>query len=310
MTNNNDTTTKSENKVKKAVFLIAGYGTRFLPASKVLPKHILPILDKPLIQYWVEEAVEAGIEEIIFVTGENADCIKKHFSPYPDLENILKSKNKQTLLNKIEKLHSLAKFTYLQQTVLNGDGGALQIAKKLINQDEPILLVFPDYLMPFENNTISNLVQFYEKTGKSILAADEVENEKVSSFGVLDLSDEATETHLTTEVAKITKFVEKPKTLSDAPSNLINTGIAILNDEILGILDQIQSTVNDGEIRVADAFTKHIQNGGALYALKPKNHGFDCGNSVGMLKASIYVALQDEALKDEVIKFMKKTLAY
>jgi UTP--glucose-1-phosphate uridylyltransferase len=286
-------------KVKKAVFLIAGLGTRFLPASKVLPKHILPILDKPLIQYWVEEAAAAGIEEIILVTSKGKTSVEDHFDRNLELELALEKKGKLKLLEEVKTIHELVKFTTIRQIELNGDGGGLKLAKSLIKSDEPILMVFPDYLMPFKNNTIQKLVDFYVNTGKAIIAADIVPMEKVSSFGVLDIEKEDDNS-----IVKINSFVEKPKR-EHAPSNLINTGIAVLTPEILNEVDDASSTASDNEIRVADAFTHFINKGGELYALKPEEVGYDCGNALGMLKANLYVALERDDLREDVIKHLR-----
>lgn len=289
-------------KIKKAVFLIAGWGTRFLPASKVLPKHILPIVDKPLIQYWVEEASNAGIEDIIFVTSKGKTAVEDHFDKSSELEDALYKKGKIDILTEIKEIHNLANFSSVRQIDFNGDGAAMQLARKLIKDDEPILFVFPDYLMPKENNTIQKLIEFYKNTGKAIIASDIVPMNKVSSYGVLDIALDDDK-----EVAKINGFVEKPE-IKDAPSNLISMGVGVLNHEILSQLDNIQSSTKDGEIRIADAFIKHLKNDGELYVLKPVKCGYDCGSALGMLKANIHEGLRRNDLRSDLIEYMKEVL--
>jgi UTP--glucose-1-phosphate uridylyltransferase len=288
-------------KVKKAVFLVAGFGTRFLPISKAVPKHMLPIVDKPILQLLVEEAVEARIEEIIFVTGRGKNAIEEHFDTSYELEQTLIGKGKTQLLQQVENIAKLAKFAYVRQPMPKGDGDAIKHARPFIN-NEPILVVYPDYIMPKENNTFKRMVEFYEQTGKSIIATDIAPMEKISSFGVIDAVKTDQE-----NILKVTKFVEKPKR-EEAPSDMINLGHAILTPQIWQLLEDAQSTASDGEIRVADAFVSLLAKGEDLYALRAIRSGFDCGNALGFLKANIDAALQREDIKDELWDFLKETM--
>lgn len=289
------TITKPE--IKKAIFVVAGFGTRFLPITKAVPKEMMPIIDKPIIQYLVEEAVDAGISEIIFITGRGKNAIENHFDKSYELEATLVEKGKHLLLENVEKISKLANFAYVRQPIQKGDGQALLCARPFIDAPEPVLVVFPDYIMPRKNKTMQKMIEFYQKYQKTIIATDFVPKEKVSQYGIIDFQE------FDGEVVKVTNFVEKPKT--NAPSNIINNGYAIITDEVWELLAQAESSVADGEIRVADAFTKMAKNGNELYALKAQNHGYDCGTPFGFLQATVDFALSRDDLRDEFTNFLK-----
>jgi UTP--glucose-1-phosphate uridylyltransferase len=288
-------------KVKKAVFLVAGFGTRFLPISKAVPKHMLPIVDKPILQYLVEEAVEAGIEDVIFVTGRGKNAIEDHFDTSYELEQTLIGKGKTKLLAEVEGIAKLASFAYTRQAIPKGDGDAILHALPFISE-EPVLVVFPDYYMPSENNSFKRLIKYYNETGHPIIATDEVPMDKTDQFGVIAFKETAKQ-----DVVKVTQFVEKPKK-GTAPSNMINLGNAIITPEILKMIAQSSSTVSDGELRIADTYIKYIEEGGELYALKANKSGFDCGNAIGLLKANIAMGLKRDDIKDELWEFLKEEL--
>lgn len=290
-------------KIKKAIFLMGGYGTRFLPASKTIPKQMLPIGNKPLLQYLVEEAVDAGIEEVIFVTGKGKSAIDDHFDRDWEIEEMLEKKGKLTLLYEFKKIHNMAKFATIRQNIANGDGGAMMLTSSFIGESESVLMIFPDYYMPSQNNTMKKMLEFYHETGKAVIAADIVPMEKVSSFGVIDYEKAANVGG--GEFVKIKRFVEKPKT-QDAPSNLISIGFAVITPEIFNSIKTASSTVDDGEIRVADAFTQIIDEGGEIYALKPEIPGFDCGNALGLIKANLFVGLENPLYKQDLLNFIEE----
>ena len=287
-------------RVKKAVFLVAGFGTRFLPISKAIPKHMLPIVDKPILQYLVEEVVAAGIEDVIFVTGRGKTAIEDHFDTSYELEQTLIGKGKTKLVQEIEKISNLANFAYTRQPTPRGDGHALLCAKPFIH-DEPILVVFPDYIMPPENQTFARMVDFYNQSGQAIIATDEIPMEKTNQFGVIAYQNTDDD-----GILKINEFVEKPA--SNPPSNIINLGHAILTPQIIEQIANSESTVSDGELRIADTFTKLLKEGGDLFALKARVSGFDCGNAVGLLKANIKMGLEREDTKYELLAFLKEQL--
>ena len=290
-------------KVKKAIFLVAGFGTRFLPISKAIPKHMLPIVDKPILQYLVEEAVGAGIEDVVFVTGRGQRAIEDHFDTSYELEQTLIGKGKTKLVEEIEKISNLANFAYTRQPTPRGDGHALLCAKPFIHDEEPILVVFPDYIMPRENNTFKRMVEFYNRTGQAIIATDEIPLEKTSQFGVIAYTD--TDSN---EIMKISEFVEKPK--SRPPSNIINLGHAILTPSIIKQITSSSSTVSDGELRIADTYTKLLKAGGDLFALRSIVNGYDCGNAVGFLKANIKMGLERADTRPELLAFLKEELKH
>jgi UTP--glucose-1-phosphate uridylyltransferase len=289
--------------VTKAIFVVAGFGTRFLPATKAQPKEMLPIVNKPIIQYLVEEAVEAGIKDIIFVTGRGKASIENHFDVSYELQDILAKKGKNKLLDSVKEISDMADFAYVRQPVQKGDGHAILCAKPFVDHDEPVLMVFPDYLMPKKNNTIKKMIEAYESTNQTVIATDVIPMDKVSGYGVLDFDETGT-----ADLVKVNKFVEKPKT-EDAPSNLISIGYAILTPETWPYLqkasDNDTSSVGDGEIRVADAWINMIEDGHKLFAVKPQNPGYDCGSIIGFLKATVDFGLEDESLRAEFVEFMK-----
>lgn len=286
-------------KIKKAIFAVAGYGTRFLPATKAQPKEMLPIVDKPIIQYLVEQAAEAGIENIIFVTGRGKSSIENHFDTSLELEVKLLEKDKRELVDKVNKISNLANFAYVRQPIQKGDGHAILCAKPFIDDDEAVLVIFPDYLMPDSNMTIKKMLEYYEILDRPIIAADKVEMSQVSDYGVMAFSQTKY-----SDLVKVEEFVEKPK-IEDAPSNLINAGYSIITPEVIEELVKSESTAGDGEIRLADAFVTLTQNKKDIYALVPERSGYDCGSKIGFLKATVDYALEREDLREEFEAFLK-----
>ena len=199
-------------KIKKAIFPVAGFGTRFLPATKAQPKEMLTVVDKPVIQYLVEQAVAAGIEEIIFVTGRGKRAIEDHFDYSFELEKTLVEKNKLDLVKKVQEIENLAKFSYVRQPIPLGDGHAVLCAAHLIGEDEAVLVMFGDTLYDAEISPVKQVIDVYEKYGDTVIGLSEVKPEEVSQFGVMggvDLGD---------GVYEVKQFIEKPK-MSEAPSN-------------------------------------------------------------------------------------------
>jgi UTP--glucose-1-phosphate uridylyltransferase len=287
--------------IKKAVFVVAGYGTRFLPATKAQPKEMLPIVDKPIIQYLVEEAVSAGIKEVIFVTGRGKDSIENHFDKSLELEEALIKKGKDDKLKEVSKIYNLANFAYVRQPTQRGDGDALLCAKPFLDPTESILVIFPDWLMPKENNSIKKIIETYEKYQKPVICGDIVPDNQISNYGVISFNE--TEN---SEVVKVTGFVEKPENKDKAPSNLVSAGYFVVTPEVIKILEKSESTSKDGELRLADAFTNMTQNKKDIYAVRPKNPGYDCGSIIGFLKATVDFGLNRDELKTELLEFLKE----
>jgi UTP--glucose-1-phosphate uridylyltransferase len=292
--------------IKKAIFVVAGFGTRFLPATKAQPKEMLPIVDKPIIQYLVEEAVEAGIQEIIFVTGRGKNSIENHFDKSFELEQTLVEKGKHKLVESVDKISKLANFAYVRQPVQKGDGHALLCAEPFVDIPEPVLVIFPDYLMPAENKTIARMIDAYREHHQPIIATDLVSANDAPRYGGI-MYDETDNP----ELVKIRDFVEKPSP-QNIPEGLIqdghamiNNGYAVITSEVWRALKEAQSTGGDGEVRVADAFVKLIHEGKSLYALKPRKKGYDCGDKIGFLKATVDLALEHPDIKPEFSEYLK-----
>ncbi|MFA6194741.1 MAG: UTP--glucose-1-phosphate uridylyltransferase [Patescibacteria group bacterium] len=275
-------------KVRKAIFPVAGFGTRFLPATKAQPKEMLTVVDKPVIQYLVEQAVAAGIEEIIFVTGRGKRAIEDHFDYSFELEKTLVEKNKLDLLKKVKEIENLAKFSYVRQPIPLGDGHAVLCAAHLIGEDEAVLVMFGDTLYDAKISPVKQVIDVYEKYGDTVIGLSEVKPEEVSQFGVMggvDLGD---------GIYEVREFVEKPK-MSEAPSNLVQVGINVITPDVINILKKMKSG-KSGEIRLADAYDEMIQQDKPLYGKKIEGEWLDTGNKFNFLKASIKLGLKDEEI--------------
>ena len=285
-------------KIRKAIFPVAGFGTRFLPATKAQPKEMLMVVDKPVIQYLVEQAVAAGIEEIIFVTGRGKRAIEDHFDYSFELEKTLVEKNKLDLLKKVKAIENLAKFSYVRQPIPLGDGHAVLCAAHLVEDDEPVLIMFGDTLYDAAVSPIKQVIDLYEKHGDPVVGLSEVDKNEVNKFGVIagtDLGDGDYE---------IKKFVEKPK-VEEAPSNLAAVGIYIITPEVLKTLGGMK-TGKSGEIRLADAFDLMLEDNRPLYGKKLEGEWLDTGNKFNFLKASIKLGLKDEEIGGDLQKLINE----
>lgn len=283
--------------VKKAILPVAGFGTRFLPATKAQPKEMLPVVDKPVIQYLVEEAVASGIEEIIFVTGRGKRAIEDHFDVSYELEDTLVEKNKHDLLEAVQKISGLAKFSYVRQPVSLGDGHALLQAAHLVDDDESVLVIFGDCLYDSEVPASRQLIETYEKYHDPVIGLSEVAHEDVSKFGVIDgvaLDD------LTYEIKGM---VEKPKP-EDAPSDLVAVGKYIITPEVFKVLASMKEG-KSGEIRLADAFDQMIEAGKPLYGKKLSGEWLDTGDKFNFIKATIHLGLQHHEVGSKLRAYLK-----
>ncbi len=279
-------------KIKKAIFPVAGFGTRFLPATKAQPKEMLTVVDKPVIQYLVEQAAAAGIEEIIFVTGRGKRAIEDHFDYSFELEKTLVEKNKLDLVKKVQEIENLAKFSYVRQPIPLGDGHAVLCASHLIGEDEAVLVMFGDTLYDAEISPVKQVIDAYEKYGDTVIGLSEVQPEEVSQFGVMggvDLGD---------DVYEVKQFIEKPK-MSEAPSNLVQVGINVITPEIINILKNMKQG-KSGEIRLADAYDEMLQQNRPLYGKKITGEWLDTGNKFNFIKATLKLGLKNEEVKDKL----------
>jgi len=285
-------------KIKKAIFPVAGFGTRFLPATKAQPKEMLPVVDKPAIQYLVEQAVEAGIEEIIFVTGRGKRTIEDHFDHSFELEHTLVEKNKHDLLEKVRRISDMAKFSYVRQPLPLGDGHALNCAAHLAH-GEPVLVMFGDTLYDYgEKSPVQQVVEAYEKYKNPIIGLSEVDRNQVNRFGVID------GVKVGGDIFEIKKFVEKPK-IEEAPSNLVAVGIYVITPEVFEVLGSMKSG-KSGEVRLADAFEIMIQKNKLLYGRKLQGEWLDTGNKLDFIKATIKLGLKDREIGGDLRKFLEK----
>ena len=284
-------------KIRKAIFPVAGFGTRFLPATKAQPKEMLMVVDKPVIQYLVEQAVAAGIEEIIFVTGRGKRAIEDHFDYSYELEKTLVEKNKLELLDKVREIENLAKFSYVRQPIPLGDGHAVLCAAHLVEDDEPVLVMFGDTLYDAKVSPVKQVIETYEKYNQTIIGLSEVKSEEISQFGVIGGND------FGDGVYQINQFMEKPKA-TEAPSNLVQVGINVITPEVLKILSSMKSG-KSGEIRLADAYDEMIEQGKPLYGKKIEGEWLDTGNKFNFIKATLKFALKDKEIGADVKKLIK-----
>lgn len=285
-------------KVKKAVFPVAGLGTRFLPATKAMPKEMLPLVDRPLIQRAVEEAIEAGIEEFIFVTGRNKSLITEHFELQPELIEALKSKNKTGLLEKVahSDIPSGSLMTTVQQKPL-GLGHAVWCARRLVG-NEPFALSLVDVMtLSDKGGCMKQMVDAYNTSGGNIIASVDVPREITHKYGILDVEDE------TRPVSKIKGMVEKPEP-ENAPSTLSILGRYILQPEIFDILEN-QEKGAGGEIQLTDAMQTLLQFQNFTSVTLDGQH-FDCGHHIGFIEANIAFALKDQKFGAEMAQILKK----
>ncbi len=283
--------------IRKAIIPVAGMGTRFLPATKAQPKEMLPVVDKPVIQYIVEEAVAAGIEEIIFVTAIGKRALEDHFDRNFELEYRLEQKNKMKELEAIQEVGKLAKFAFVRQQKPLGDGHAILAALPFVKENESVAVFFGDDIIHGETPAIKQLMDSAERLHGSVIALQSVPKESVSSYGVI------AGTQMSDREWKISGFVEKPKP-KDAPSNLAFVGRALLTPDILNLL-KTQEPGKDGEIRLADAFATHLAQGGDLYGNAFVGDRYDCGNKLQFIIAQIELGL----LHPEVAEGLKEYLA-
>ncbi|PAK35394.1 UTP--glucose-1-phosphate uridylyltransferase GalU [Peribacillus simplex] len=283
-------------KITKAIIPAAGLGTRFLPATKAMPKEMLPIVDKPTIQYIVEEAVASGIEDIIIVTGKGKRAIEDHFDYAPELEQNLLEKGKVELLNKVQYSSKLANIHYIRQKEPKGLGHAVWCARKFIG-DEPFAVLLGDDIVQSETPCLKQLIKQYEETNNSIIGVQTVPKEETNRYGIIDPAFQDGRLY------QVENFVEKPA-LGTAPSNLAIMGRYILTPEIFSLLDQ-QEAGAGGEIQLTDAIQQlnQIQQ---VFAYDFEGKRYDVGEKVGFVKTTIEFALQNEEIKEELIQFLEQ----
>lgn len=284
-------------KIRKAIIPVAGLGTRFLPATKAQPKEMLTLVDKPVIQYIVEEAVAAGIEEIIFVTSIGKRAIEDHFDRNFELEYRLEQQKKEKELKAVARIGKLAKFAFVRQAKPLGDGDAILSALPFIEKHEPVAVFFGDDVIQGEKPAIDQLMDVYEKYQAPVVGVLPVPKKDVSRFGVIGGEK------ISANLWQVKELVEKP-TMAKAPSNLVIVGRYILTPELVNYLKK-QKPGPDGEIRLANACASYLKDKGKMYAAVLKGEWCDCGAKLGFLKATVAMGLKHPEVKKEFAKYLK-----
>ena len=287
-------------KVRKAVFPAAGLGTRFLPATKAQPKEMLPIVDKPIIQYGVEEAIHSGIQNIIIVTGRGKTAIEDHFDVSFELEYLLESRGKKELLAIVRSISDMISVSYIRQKEALGLGHAVLRSLELIG-DEPFSVVLADDVIEAETPCLRQLLDVYEFFAAPVLAVMEVPPENISAYGAID-AEPVMHNGRNDRVFRIRDLVEKPKQ-SDAPSNLAIIGRYVLTPEIFGSLQSIDPG-SGGEIQLTDAL-RHLLRSRPIYAYRFDGTRYDAGDKLGFLKATVEYALRRHDLGGPFRDYLK-----
>jgi len=285
-------------RVKKAVFPVAGLGTRFLPATKSTPKEMLPLIDKPLVQYVVEEAVASGIEQILFVTGRGKRAIEDHFDISFELESLLYEKGKDMELHQVREIAEMANIFFVRQKEALGLGHAILCAKEFIG-DEPFAVLLGDDIIDAEQPCLAQLLEAYESYRSPVLALEQVPMENISSYGCVRAN------HLANRVYEVLDLVEKPP-VAEAPSDLAIIGRYILTPGIFPILEN-QEPGKGGEIQLTDAI-RTLSRQEPIYGCKFDGVRHDCGDKLGFLKATVDMALKREEFNGDFEAFLRMRL--
>jgi UTP--glucose-1-phosphate uridylyltransferase len=283
------------NKIRKAVFPAAGLGTRFLPATKASPKEMLPLVDKPLIQYSVEEAVASGCESMLIITGRDKTAIEDHFDIAFELECTLREKGKEDLLHEIHAISELARITYTRQKQALGLGHAIYQAKDYVG-DEPFAVLLADDVVDAKRPALRQMMDVYEKYNGPVIATMQVEGEAISRFGVIDADE------IEPGVFRVNDLIEKP-TFSEAPSDLAIIGRYIFTPDIFDAIEQTKPG-SGGEIQITDAM-RILVSKRPLYALKLDGRRHDAGDKLGFLIATVEFALKRDDLAADFRKYLK-----
>ena len=287
-------------KVTKAIFPVAGMGTRFLPATKSVPKEIMTLVDRPLIQYAIDEAREAGITEFIFVTSRGKGALEDYFDCAPQLEQILLEKGKPELLTALKATNmESGAIAYIRQHKAMGLGHAVACASRLV-ADEPFAVILPDDVIAGETSCLKQMVDAYQETGGCMVAAMEVPPARASSYGVLDVKEDMG------SMVSVKGMVEKPAPGTE-PSNLAVIGRYILTPEIFTNLKG-QGEGAGGEIQLTDAIATEIAKGENVFGYRFQGQRYDCGSKAGFLQATVAFALERDDLRDELSQYLERVV--
>jgi UTP--glucose-1-phosphate uridylyltransferase len=286
-------------RVRKAVFPAAGLGTRFLPATKAQPKEMLPLVDKPIIQYGVEEAVASGVDNIILVTGRGKNAIEDHFDVSVELETFLEARGKSAQLEEIRKISNLINFAYVRQGEPLGLGHAVLVTRELVG-DEPFAVILADDVIDAEPPAVKQLVDVFDRLNGPVLAVERVPQEDISNYGVIAVDEDAS-AGLGPGVFKVRDLVEKPRR-EDAPSNLAIIGRYVLTPDIFPALAATKSD-RTGEIQLTNGLRELLKKR-PIYACEVQGVRHDTGNKLGFLKAVVYFALKRPDLADRFATYL------
>ena len=283
--------------IRKAVLPVAGLGTRVLPATKVVPKELLPIIDKPTLQYIVEEAASAGIEEMIFVTSRSKRAIEDHFDAFPELEQTLERKGKHKELEELRRTQQLAKYAVVRQVEPLGLGHAVLCAKELVG-DEPFVVMLGDEIYPHEP-CLQSLMEAYERHQSSILTLVTVQREQISSYGIASVKEQDS------RIFQVTDLIEKPKP-AEAPSNLAVAGRYVITSDIFALIEKLPPG-RGGEIQLTDALQIQARQG-RCHGIHFVGQRYDMGTPLGLLTTSIAIGLQRPDIAPALREYMRQTL--
>lgn len=289
-----------KNKITKAIFPVAGMGTRFLPATKSVPKEIMSLVDRPLIQYAIDEARAAGIKEFIFVTSRGKGALEDYFDHAPQLESELKRKGKKDLLEEVKNTNmDSGAIAYIRQHKALGLGHAVWCARRLVG-NEPFAVILPDDIIASEKPCLQQMVEAFEENPGCMVAAMEVPKERVSSYGVLDVKEDMG------SLVSVKGMVEKPAP-GEEPSNLAVIGRYLLTPQIFKNLNSKQTGAG-GEIQLTDAIATEITEGRDVYGYRFNGQRFDCGSKSGYLQATVSFALSRPDLRDDLMGFLQEVV--
>ncbi|NCO16913.1 MAG: UTP--glucose-1-phosphate uridylyltransferase GalU [Alphaproteobacteria bacterium] len=288
-------------KVTKAIFPVAGMGTRFLPATKSIPKEIMTLVDRPLIQYAIDEARAAGIRDFIFVTSRGKSALEDYFDHSPEMENTLRRAGKTELLEILRDTNmDSGAIAYVRQNRALGLGHAVWCARRLIG-NEPFAVLLPDDVIAAEKPCLQQMVEAYGETGGNMVAAMEVSPEKASSYGMLDVAEDMG------AIVRVKGMVEKPKA-EDAPSNLAVIGRYILSPRVMNNLNRVKQGAG-GEIQLTDAIAAEADGPDQVYGFRFRGQRYDCGSKAGFLQATVAFGLARADLRDEFYAYLNDMMA-
>ena len=288
-----------EKRIRKAIIPAAGLGTRFLPATKAQPKEMLPIVDKPTLQYIIEEAIASGIEEILIITGRNKKSIEDHFDRSVELELELEKKRKNAMLEMVRDISNMANIYFIRQKEPKGLGHAISCAKSFVGDEPFAILLGDDIVYNDEKPCLKQLIDCYSEYRTSVLGVQTVANEDVDKYGIVD------GVHIEDRVYKVRDLVEKPS-VEDAPTNIAILGRYIVTPKIFEILENTKPG-KGGEIQLTDALLELINNE-AMYAYNFEGRRYDVGDKLGFLEATVEYALRKPELKDGFTKYLNTVL--